>query len=738
MCLKSKEVAVNPFKYILSFTPLLALLLFYNTAAADTSDIADEITATSETSVTLGYQSFSLRNEPNRAAEYRSFTSSPTLGLNYFNDTKDNHFSVDADFLSDEDFRADIEYNKGNLFKLNLRTERFYHNLDHIPYDNGYVGDGNNRAPDHAPAEGSRPDGVFDGDIRTYYTDQSPNANYGQQIDINEVKIRAKLPTYPAHLNLAYWQIEKSGHRQMRFADENCTGCHMQSKTRKIDRVTSEIKGSVDGHFGYVDLEAVALYREFKDRESIPRDPFGSHVRGPFPDRNAGIYEHDEDPDSTVKEMTINANTSPSGGLVGSTSLTIGKRENESDLSSIHPVKAETNYWKTSTNVTYTPSKTWTINLRHRYLDVDNDNSNVLVAPEHGSLNPNDLEVRDSIDFTRAWYEIIGNYRPSNNLTIKAELRREDIKRDNTGPPQEHHSQTVNGPGTLPIQINPDWQLPEEESITKLKVGFRSRHLEKSALKFSGWGSIKHSDDPSYGTSFSDSYELFLSSRYTPSPFWGLSASLNLLNEKNDDRTALLFDGNPANEFAKFDLDRDRTQQNFSLGGWLIPADGVSLDFSYGYLATRSEQDLLFGAQANTDPLEASENFTIENEDVNYEQTVHTLSAGANWQIFDSLSFRAEGYYIRSEAYYEPDFNTVSLDFLRGPITVPGTASSSSLKEISKIDIRQNGIKGRMNWQIDDQWSCSVDASYDKYDDKNSNVFDGSVISYMTSLSRTW
>jgi hypothetical protein len=520
---------VNPFKYILFCTALFAVLLSCGTAIADTGEIADDLMVFTETSVSFGYQSFSLQDEPGRAAEYRSFTSSPTFGLNFFNDRQETYFSVDANYLSDEDFDAEVTLNKGSLFRLNLRTERFYHNLDHIPYDNG--------------AEGSRPDGVFNGDIRTYYTDQDPRADYGQKIDINEVKVRAKLPTYPAHLNLAYWQIEKSGHKQMRFADENCTGCHMQSKTRKVDRVTREIKGSLDGHFGYVDLEAIALYREFKDRESIPTDLFGNHsiIRSP------GDYEHSEDPESTVTEVTINASTSPSGGLVANTSLTLGKRENESDLSSIYPVKAEMDYWKTSTNVTYTPSKTWTISLRHRYLDVDNDNTSSFPAPGHGTSKPTDLDVRDAIDFTRAWYEIIGNYRPSANLTFKAELRREDIDRDNTGLPEKH-----SGIFSFPVSINSSWQLPDQESITKLKVGFHSRHLEKSALKLSGWASLRHSDDPSYGTSFSDSYELFLSSRYAPSPFWGLNASLDLLSEENDDRTVLQFDRNPANEFVNF------------------------------------------------------------------------------------------------------------------------------------------------------------------------------------------
>jgi len=710
---------VNPFKYILFCTSLFALSLSCGAAIADTGEITDDLTVFQETKVTLGYQSFSLRDEPGRAAEYRSFSSSPTFGLNFFNDRQGTHFSVDANYLSDEDFNAEATLSKGSLFRLSLRTERFYHNLDHIPYDNGYVGDGNSRAQDHTPAEGSRPDGVFDGDIRTYYTDQDPRADYGQKIDINEVKVRAKLPTYPAHLNLAYWQIEKSGHKQMRFTDENCTGCHMQSRTRKIDRVTREIKGSLDGHFGYVDLEAVALYREFKDREPIPTDLFGGHFIG----RSPGDYEHDEDPESTVKEVTINANTSPSGGLVGSTSLTIGKRENESDLSSINPVKAEMDYWKTSTNVTYTPSKTWTINLRHRYLDVDNDNSNILV--DHGTSKPTDLEVRDSIDFTRAWYEIIGNYRPSNNLTVKAELRREDIKRDNTGLPEEHYGFDV------PVSINSSWQLPDEESITKLKIGFHSRHLEKSALKLSGWASIRHSDDPSYGTSFSDSYELFLSSRYAPSPFWGLSASLDLLDEENDDGTTLQFDGNPANEYVKYDLDRNRTQQKLSLGGWLLPAEGVALDFSYGYLATQIEQDLLFGNEANS--LVPDESYTIENKNVDYDQTVQTLSAGASWQPVENINCRMEGYHIRSKGHFDPDFIAPVDPYANG-----ASATSSELKQISKIDIRQNGIKARVNWKIDDQWSCSLDASYDDYDDKDSNIFDGSVISYMASLTRTW
>ncbi len=726
---------MNPCKYIIVSGALLVLLLLHGIAIADMEEVPDGTIVNGQASVTFGYQFFNDSKAPNRAAEYRSLTSSPTFSLNVFNNFEDHNFRVDANFLSDEDFDANVEFNKGSLLLLKLRTERFFHNLDHIPYDNGYAGDGSNRALDHAPATGSRPDAEFGNDIRTYYTDHNPNAEYGQKIDINEVKARAKLPTYPAHLNISYWQLKKTGKRQMRFVDENCTGCHMQSRTRQVDRVTNELKGSIDGHFGYIDLEAITLYREFKDNEPNPVDTFGDHNRG----RSAGSYDHAEDPESTVKEFTLRANTSPSGGLVGSASVTFGERENKSNLNSISPIEAETDYLKTSADVTYTPNQFLTISLRHRYLDFDTDNSNHLTL--YGSGNPNALEVRDSIDFTRAWYEIIGNYRPSARLTIKAELRREDIDRSQTGPPAEHHSHNIEAVAsdTAQIDIDPYWDLPKDESITKFKVGFHSRLLEKSALKLSGWASIKRNNDPSYGTSYSNSQEIFLAARYSSSAFWGLSASLDLLDEKNDNRTVLQFDSNGVNEFALFDLDRDKTQQNISLAGWFFPTETISTDFNYGYMATQMNQDLLFGADANTDPLEETENFTIENNNVDYEQTVHSIAAGANWQILSNLSCRVEGHHIRSKAHYDPDFATVDpLDFLSGRTLVPGTASSNELKEISEIDIRQNGIKGRLNWQIDKQWSCSVEASYDDYDDKNNNVFDGSVTSYMASLSRTW
>ncbi len=84
-------------------------------------------------------------------------------------------------------------------------------------------------------------------------------------------------------------------------------------------------------------------------------------------------------------------------------------------------------------------------------------------------------------------------------------------------------------------EVTEDWELPDEEIITRVKLGFTSRLLEKSALKLSGWVAVQKNDDPAYGTSFEDSQELFLSASYNPSPLWGFLASLNLLKQENND-----------------------------------------------------------------------------------------------------------------------------------------------------------------------------------------------------------
>jgi hypothetical protein len=706
---------------------IIALALFMTPALcsqvyADMED-AEKHALTQQAEVSVGYRGISSDDDPSRAREYDKLQASPTFGLRIYNDFEAFHIDIESKYLNEDDYFLDAYLDMESKVRLDLRTERFYHNLDHIPYNNGYTGTPPARNLTDTPVDGSRPDGMFPADtsFRNYYSDQDPGKDYGMRLDMSETSARFKIPKLPAHINVAYWRYEKNGDQQLRFVDENCTGCHMQSKSRKIDRITEEFRADADAHLGYVDLAVQGLYREFRDREPIPSDAFGSHFRG----RDDGVYYHDEDPDSRLTELTISLNTSQAGGLVGAASFTIGERKNLSDLNSVVPVEAKTDFYKTTADVTYTPGDRWTVNMRYRLLDLDSNNSSQIY--DYNVSNPNPLPVRSAMDITRNWYEASVNYRPYRFLTFKAELHREDIDRSNTGLLQPHISSA-----TDPIVINSNWQLPDKETKTQAKFGFNSRLFDRR-LKVHGWSAIRRSDDPAYGTSVENGSEAFLAASYAFSPRWGLSASVDLVDEDNSQDVRQL-DAAFATVYRTYDLDRNRKQQTVSFGAWSSPLDGLALDLNYGFLRTHIKQDLLFGAEPNSEnPLR---DYTIDAEDVDYKQTVQTVSAGATWQIFEPLTCRVEGYYIHSKAHYDPDFFGV-YEYLSGTTVIPGIASSSDLREISDIDIHQNGLRGRLTWQFTDAWNAAFVATYDDYND-DYDVFDGSVQTYMASLARTW
>src|SRR5690606_22222895 len=106
------------------------------------------------------------------------------------------------------------------------------------------------------------------GETRVTFDDQNPGDDYGLRVEIDKAEVIAKLGNYPAHLRVKYWRLQKEGERQLRFGAEghdsdggvqSCNVCHLQSKTRSIDRVTEEFSGAVDAHVGFFDFSVEQL-----------------------------------------------------------------------------------------------------------------------------------------------------------------------------------------------------------------------------------------------------------------------------------------------------------------------------------------------------------------------------------------------------------------------------------------------------------------------------------------------
>ena len=138
-------------------------------------------------------------------------------------------------------------------------------------------------------------------------------------------------------------------------------------------------------------------------------------------------------------------------------------------------------------------------------------------------------------------------------------------------------------------------------------------------------------------------------------------------------------------------------------------------------LHSKIDQDTLYGA--------GSEPYSFVDDDADFEQRIHTLSAGINLRILENLNCRVEGYHIRSSAEFTPGF-----DASYGP----DIADPRELKEISEVDIRQNGFKSRITWQFTRMLRAQFEYTYDDYDDQNSDVFDGSAQTFIASLGGTF
>jgi len=652
--------------------------------------------------VGVGYKAISTQYEPGRADEYSYHHSSPVGVVHLYNWEDMRGFSLLGDYRNEADYHAELDLNHRGLVRFRLTTASMFHNLDHLPFD-----------------DVNRPD-AFKTTPTPWvnFQDLNPGDEYFVKAKQTDALLRVKPGTYPAHINLEYWRLERSGRKQLRFVNhgsdpsgtDSCTSCHVRSQNRTLNQVTEEVKGSVDAHLGYVDLIAEQLYREFRDRESIPLDDFPSSSFV----RNSGNFQHDEEPDSRLFSTTVKVHTALSGGVTGAATFTIGRRENQTNLSDVQGVRSETDFRKGTADGTWILSPQWTFNLLYRILDMDNSNSSSLVSASEAAS----VEVRDNVDLTRASYAARISYRPTRNWTVKGDFERKEIHRDHVGA------------ATL-AEPDPVWELPKDENINRLRVSLYGRPLGVRKLKLNAWYEYLTSDDPAYGTSTEEGHEGFVGLIWNPTARVGLNASVRGLRQENRNQTFTQHSFNFGTDDTLHFFEEDRRQEktDFVAGLWWNPVDALALTLNYGFLRTRTLQDLIFSTHAfSATPGDPA--YFVQDDDLENIQRVNTASVGLNWRLLEVLKARVEGRYITSYAAWDPRFA------LEAPAGIP--VNSDGLKKATRLDIRQKGASVGLDWSPKAEWTCSAQYTFDDYEDRDSNIFDGSVQTYMASVSRSW
>jgi hypothetical protein len=649
----------------------------------------------------VGYRSFSLQGDARQALKYSYLRSHPSLTGSIHGDPGKSHLNLDLGYFNQHDYQLEGDWDYAGLVRAKVRLDGLFHNLDHLTAD--------------------RPAASIPGfaDVVTF-KDWAPGAQYGIGVDRSEVGLRVKTGNFPAHVNLNYWRYEKSGHRQLRFVDENCTSCHLQSRSLGVNQVTEEITLGADAHLGPVDLGVEQLVREFRNRKAAPVDFFDNAGN-----RFAGDYQHDAIPDARLVQTTVKLHTSLAGGVVGGASASLGQRENQGDLSDVQGVKAETDFRKLAGDLSVSTSPRWSANFRYRMLDLDSSNSSFLTSA--GAAVSNNIlpqatrspdPVREAIDFSRSTYSAGVSLRPLPLLIFKGDYQLEEVRRDQVG---EAQPEVLVG---VPVQVlNPFWQLPADEKIQTFRLSLLGRSRDRSKLRVNSWYQWRTSDDPGYAAAAEQSQEGFLGMTCTVTPKAGGSANLRLIRKENNQHEVVQVS---ANSRRSFNLDRRQDQENLSLGVYWAPVEGVIFTANYGLLQDHTEQDLLFG----------KEQLALVSRAADYEQRVQNLSLGGNWQLSKALSLSGEVHQTRSEAEFSPEFFASGLVFSGVPLGI--AVDSSGLKQLSKVSLRQFGWNLGADWRYARAWSLGLRYGYDKFDDRTGRSFDGTVQTTLVSVARSW
>jgi len=649
--------------------------------AADTAVSPDDerqVESLEQKGGSLGYNFVVRDGFGGRALEYGFLHSSRSGGLFYRHLEKDTNLELEGFFLNEHDYHGDLLLDYRGDYRLHLRTESLFHNLDRelLFTDEFNVG-------------------------TSLYTPRQldSSADYGVSFVQESADFRYRLHNYPLHVNLGYWRHLKEGTIQQRFADTSFAGTPntLYATARGVDRQTQEGRLGVDAHLGPLDVIYDFRVRTFKD--SIPT-PVANFVARP--ETAGGPQQHNEDPDSRFISHTVKLHSSLSGGLVGSGSYSIEERENLSRLSDTRGIRHATVHLQNAAgDLVYTPSKEYTAALKYRRQELDNGSRGPLTSLHFVNLE----QPRPPVDSTKDLVSATFSYRPSGQLSLVGEYRAEFLKRDHVS---EFPSQT-------------SWLLPESSDTRMGSLALYYRPLK--GLRMNANYSYTATDHPSYGSSFEKRHEGRFLTSYTLSNRWGATANVLVRRESNDEIQRFLVDFppdplDPLIHTAYPLISRDRRSENANLGAWFAPCARLTLGANYAYLQSRVDQPVLFtsfvpGSEA------ASQFFSRS----------HVYGMNASYALDEKLDLSLMLQQVRSSSAFAPQSTVFGVD-----------GDTAGIRELSSQQSVISLLSARGEYRFTRVLSSSLEYSVRDYNEENaaSSLYNGTVHMILAGVAASW
>ncbi|QWV94550.1 hypothetical protein KP004_05010 [Geomonas oryzisoli] len=636
----------------------------------------------------LGYNFVFGDDNRGRALEYGFLKSSRSGGLFYRHMEKDTNFELEGFYLNENDYHADLLMDYKGDYRLHLRTESLYHNLDRELLFTPSFPSG--RTDDRtSPAE--------------YRSVQDPVTNYGVSVVQDRADFRYRLHNFPLHVNLGYWRYVKEGTIQQIFADTAFEGPlnTVYAERRGVNQQIQEGRVGLDTHLGPVDLIYDFKVSYFEDRLPTPVHDYQerSHFNG-ADDFAGGVRQHNENPDSSFFSHTIKLHTSLAGGLVGSGSYSFEQRENLSELSDTTGARHLKSYLQNAAgDLTYTPSREYTFALKYRRQEIDHSKREPLT---NSAFADPDITVKSPIETTRDLVTGTFSYRPILDLALVGEYRGDFLRRNNVS--------------ELPTETS--WGLPESTSTHTGSLSAYYRPIK--GLRTSATLSYANADHPAYGASFQNRQEAKLLATYTLNNRWGLTSHAIFRRDENDEVRKYLV--NYPFEPLSFSLapltSRSANSENANIGVWWVPLQGLTVGANYSYLHQEVEQGILFtGVVVGS---EAVSQFSSRS---------HIYGVNASYVLSAKSDLAVAAQQIRSSAAFAPS-----------DINFSTTSSTDGIKEITEQDTVITSLSARGEYRFTSALSTTLEYSFNDYNEMKSayKSYSGTVHTIVAGLAARW
>ena len=674
----------------------------------DTGDIYGEAEAEDKERILkggfFGYRVVDVDGYGGRAAEYDYLHSSPSFGAYYNRLGRDLKYSIDGSFLNEKDYYGDLLFDYRGDYRFHIRMESLFHNLDR---------------EELFPSE-FHFDAVPFPQLAVYTPRPDLPVPYGIRVEQDLATFRYKIKDFPLHINLGYWRLFKEGTRQSIFADHAFEGTRqldpqnsnplvsgenfIYSMPQQVNRKTLEGTAGFDAHLGPVDVIYTFKVRQFKDDAGIPVHPFLPRydITGTTVTRAGTAQEHNEDPESRFYSHTVKLHSSLAGGIVGAASYSFGKRDNQSRLTDIAGAdRSSSALHNVATDFTYTPCRQFSVAIKYRLQDVDNDNPATITSRYD---IPGTIEVRHSPDVKKNIVTATVAVRPLNALSFIGQYQGTFIEREDLS-------------GSTPEL---SWRhLPAHTTINKGTFSIISRPVR--GLRLKALYSYSDTDSPSYGTSYSDRHEGKLLATYNSSSRWGITTHYMTSYEKNEQVSQTQIDFSTMSRVPYGSaLGREKRDHKVSASVWVTPFAPLTVTASYAYLRNAIDQGVLLMSALGT---------THTAGDFSSEAHLYSLDSVYRWSEKWDLGLLLQQ--ISSSSRFLPGFMTI-------PSGTAVIGDSAGLSEYSRTRTLESTVSARSEYRFTDNLSGTAEYTFQEYRDKVDSRYTGTVQTYMVLLNAKW